>query len=381
MAFSYEYALDAMTAFRDQETEIFFEDMTHYLDEINVLGEAFIAGKIMLEEVEVDNDKTGRSTLGMIIDFIKRVIAKFIDTAKNLFKSNEKWFADNVHKFDAIPDNKYAALNLTILPYWKVSDYKVIAPRIKSNDNRLGTTFKDTNDIENAMYPDLMKNTVSNNIVEGAKISYRGGTNNLESVKGDSVKGVVKGMIQYCNGYVNTANKIKESIEEIQKEVEASQEELDKAMENYSIAEGVPLLESVFATMPWINKEGEAFYITEDTAGTNGGVTNNNNSNTQNNNNTNGTDNNQNANTDKPNPTSKAPEGNGVAQKVDDNEAAKNEKNKMIAGKTAVKQYYQIYLKVATAMMTIAEERYLAYLRTLRSVLSATTGTEVKEKK
>lgn len=378
MSFSYEYALDAMSAFRDQETEIFFEDMTHYLDEINILGEAFIAGKIMLEDVEVDNDKTGRGTLGMIIDFIKRVIAKFIDTAKNLFKSNSKWFADNVHKFDAIPDNKYEALNLTILPYWKVTDYKVIAPRIKSNDNRLGTNFKDTNAIEMAMYPELMKNTVSNNIVEGAKISYRGGTNNLESVKGNSVKGVVKGMIQYCNGYVNTANKIKESIEEIQKEVESSQEEIDKAMENYSIAEGVPLLESVFATMPWINKEGEVFYITEAISNGNGNVTN---GNGNNQNNGNGSNNNQNTNNVNSKPTSKAPEGNGVAKKVDDNEVAKNEKNKKIAGKTAVKQYYQIYLKVATAMMTIAEERYLAYLRTLRSVLSATTGTEVKEKK
>lgn len=383
---AYEYALDANAAFREQETDIFFNDFEHYMEEINVLARGYIEGKIVLEDVEVDNDKTGRNILGQIIDFIKRMIAKFIDTAKNLFKNNSKWFSDNVHKFDAITDQKYEALTITILPYWKVNGYKVISPSIKATDNRLGKEFKDSSAIETAMYPNLVKNTVSNNLVEGAKIEYRGGTNNLESIKGGAVKNTVKEMINYCNHYVETANNIKTSIEEVQKQVEDSQDELDKAMEDFSIAEGIPIMETVYATMPWVDKNGEVFYVME--ANNRNGQKNNVNNGTVSGGNPPPPDNTQNQNPQQTNTnqngqgkaTSKPPDNNGSVQSAGQDEIDKKAKDDAISSKSAIKIYYQLYLKVATAMMTIAEERYLAYIRTLRSVLSSATSTEVKKK-
>lgn len=371
MDVAYEYALDALGAFRDQETKIFYEDMMQYLTELDVLAEAFLMGKVLLEDVKVDSSKTGKGTLGSIIDFIRRIIAKFIDTAKNLFKTNEQWFSDNVHKFDRIDGKVYESMKITLVPYWNVSNYTMPNPKIQAKDPQLGVKFKDGTDIEKAMFPQLMQKTMSGNIVEGAKIYFRGGSNNLESITGSNVRTRVTGMIKYCNNYVNTANQIKEILEGISKDVETAQENLDKVMEDFSIAEGKPILETVYATMPWIDNEGKIFYVTEADDPKNGSVSTG-----------------ETKDGDKPASGSKSIEGNGTVtggtKGVEDGTDGDKEdgvKKAAISNKTAIKTYYQIYLKVATAMMTVAEERYVAYLRTLRGVLTSAGMVKTEEPK
>lgn len=381
-----EYALDAYAAIKEQNNNVYYDEFMSYMNEINILAEGFTMGKILLEDVTVDNSKTGRSTLGTIIDFIKRIIAKFIDTAKSLFQTNEKWFSANAAKFDTIDDDKYAAMKITLIPYWKANEYNLPKPSIQANDNRLGgDNMKDLKDIEKAMYPSIMKLSVSDNIVEGAKIFFRGGSNNMVIITGGDVKGRVKGMIKYCNTYVTIANNIKDRLEELQKSIEDASENLDKAMEDFSIAEGMPLMETVYASLPWVDGNGNVVYLAEARNRNNG----NGSVSTTSGNNSDGNNNNANSGDSGAAPqgngsvTTGNENGNGNGNNGNNNEMSEEDKKKKdadIGNKTAIKSFYQTQLKVGTAMMTVAEERYCAYVRTLKGVLSA-AGTTTIEKK
>jgi hypothetical protein len=351
-----EYTLDAIGSENEQNTLEYFHDFTHYIDEIDVLGEAYLKGMVMLEDVEVNGtDKDG--VLESILKFIRNIIAKFVDTAKNLFKNNTEWFQQNARKFDNIDDNVYAKLKISIIPYEKIGAYKILDPSIRSTDSRLGTdNLKDNTSIAKAMYGSILSKSVSGDVSEAAKIHYRGGSNNLQEYTGSNVKSMVMDMIKYCNNYVEVANGIKNEVDGIAKEVEDAQAELEKTVNNesFSIAEGQLLENTIFGLMPWVDKDGNVQYITE--AGENGDEK-----------------------------QSTPPTGNGSVVSADspsgaegdheqtqeEKEAAQKAKDAKVGNKNSIKIYYQIKLKVATAMMTIAEERYNAYLRTLRQILVA----------
>ena len=378
-----DYCLEAYRGMADVNTEAYYQEFMGLLTEMTLFSDAYRTGTVTLEDVEVSNDKKG--TFAKIIDFIRRIVAKFMDTAKNLFKNNQEWFEANVHKFDTIQDANYAQIKITMVPYWNAK-YDRVAPSIQPNDKRLGTDLKDSTAIEKAMYPSILKLTMSGNLTEGAKIYYRGKSNNAIAIEGAAVKDRVKKMINYCNEYVSTCNGIKEKIESVEKDIEKAQGGVDKAMESFIMVEGLPVYETVYATMPWVQNGETQYLVTEgknskkykpSTTPDSSVVSTNTNNNPEASSTSSTTNTNDDKDKDKPQTTTVQNTADGEGA----NDAAKKEKDGKVASATAVRTYYQCMLKVDTAMMTIAEERYHVYLKTLRDILAASNVKPAEDKK
>ena len=158
-------------------------------------------------------------------------------------------------------------------------------------------------------------------------------------------------------------NQIKDILERTTAEIEKSQEEMEKVNENFCWLEGKPIMETSYALMPWFTPDGKQIMLEAEQPATTGG--------------------------DNKPVSGAAPEGNGAVTSGasgtgdgKDKEIAKQKANEEhVSRHTAIKVYWQTALKVDTALMTIAEERYHAYIRTLKSVLSAVGSETVNNKK
>ena len=365
--------------------ENYYRDFNQYINEIEVLGEAYHRGMIMMEEVKIDdNEKSGeeRGIFQKIIDFIKNMVNAFVNKAKNLFRNNQEWFAANKHKFDELTPDAYAKLSITIVPYEKRAKlgaeylFFEVEHDKKPNDPKLGEKeMKDITAVAKYLYPTLTRLSMSGDLTEGAKIWYRGGSNNLVKYTGDSVKPLVEIMLNYCDGYVAGVNKVKDKIDAITKDMEKQQDALsnvqskevepattegekgtaNKESASYSIAEGDMIEETVFGLFPWIDSDGNANFIAREAEEV-----------VQ-----------QPAKSDKP---GDKPGDAPAAPKV---EKYKNqeEKDKAVANQTGAVNYERCRSKVAAAWLTIVEERYVRYVRTLVDVLNAAQVTNKKEPK
>ena len=362
-----DYSIDLFEAIREHNDMIFFDEFFQCMEELDVLTQAKKENRIVLEDVQEVKDDNNKGVFGKIIDFIRRMINKFMETAKNLFTDNKKWFDENAHRFDNIKDDALNKMKITIIPYWKAT-YSYIRPSLKETDTKIWESFKEGDKLEKAMYPGIMKLSTSSNISEGAKIYYRGGSNTLVAISGNDIRPRISEMLAYCKNYNETVNHIKEVMEKTAEEIERSQTEIDKVRENFCYLEGLPIMETDYSIIPWYDSKGNILVLEG-----NGNVSNNN------------------ANKDKDGkekPAGAVPTGNGTVQSGDGNNSQNsNDKNKEDDAKkkanedhvnkhTALKNYWNTVLKVDTAMMTIAEERYHAYVRTLRSILSS-VGHEV----
>jgi hypothetical protein len=228
------------------------------------------------------------------------------------------------------------------------------------------------------MYPELVKLTVSGKVAEGAKIYFRGGSNNVVEMSGNNVKATVTNMINYCRDYAGVCDGIRQQVERVEKDIEKAEADAEKVAnsnasdyktdnsaktttkENYILCENAVLENSTIAYVPFINTgsivtEAEQPNKTDKPTDTKPADTN-------------GTVSVAGDNKD-------AGQNNGEQKNVTPSKAQLDAKDKKYSNASAVKSYYQVQLQVATAMMTIAEERHNAYMRTLRDVLSAGLNT------
>ena len=358
-----DYVADITDAITEQQGEAFFETFNNCYQELEILPKAYLENKVVVEEVEVKS--SGKGIFSTIIEWIRRILNKFSEMAKSLFENNKEWFQENSHRFDKISDNAYANIKVTIIPYWKAS-YTLVQPALQDNDQRLGKdNAKTDEEIGKLMYPKFKGLSMSGDIIEGGKIWYRGGSNNLVSLSGSDVKNKVKEMLDYCNNYVSRSNNIKEELEKNVAGLEKADTELQKVRENtlFCYLEGRPVTETVYGGMYWENAAGETFLLEakeEDKAKdpkkgkkgsgksdkppeNNGGVQSTN--------------------------ASTAPANETEEQKKLREEKEKKEKDAAIGGKEAIKKYWQIKIKADATLLTVAEERYHAYVRTLRGIL------------
>ena len=373
------YCEDLSIALEDEMFEAYRQDFFRCMDEVEYLAEGYARGFIAMEDVTIDNDKNKTGTFQSVLDFIKRVIAKFMDACKRIVQSDSKWFDANVHQFDKIPDSVYGSMKITCVPYWKMSKYTLPNLTMGSNDSKLGSDgYKTAEDLGKKMYPELVKLTVSGKVAEGAKIYFRGGSNNVVEMSGNNVKATVTNMINYCRDYAGVCDGIRQQVERVEKDIEKAEADAEKVAnsnasdyktdnsaktttkENYILCENAVLENSTIAYVPFINTGS---IVTEAD---------------------------QPNKTDKPTDTKPADtngtvsvagdnkdagQNNGEQKNVTPSKAQLDAKDKKYSNASAVKSYYQVQLQVATAMMTIAEERHNAYMRTLRDVLSAGLNT------
>lgn len=361
------YAAMEETTWDMHAYEVYYEHFNQYMNEIDVLGEAYHRGMIMMEDVEIaDKGENGedRGIFQTIIDFIKKMINTFIDKAKNLFKNNKAWFDANDYKFDELSEDAYGKLNITIIDYAKRGAYKMPNSSMKDDNPNLGKKgYQSLEELGPKVFPELTRLSGSGNLVEGAKIYFRGGTNKLVKFTGGSVKPLCDQMRSYCNKYNDVADGIRKEIEKITKSLEAAQDSAAKeASASYSIAEGEVIEETVFNLFPWIDENGNPRIIAREAeAGKTEGES-----------------------TAAPKASvsaeGEAPKGeNGKEPTEEEKKKAQEEKDAAKATKNAKVMYWRVQSKVAAAMLTIAEERYAQYIKTLHDVLSAAKVTNKKE--
>ena len=191
-------------------------------------------------------------------------------------------------------------------------------------------------------------------------------------------------MLKFCNTYAETANKVRDVGDAITKDLEKAEKDYQEALNEsalMSIAEGIPVAETLFASMPWI-RNGEEFVMegNEGSSETGRGVL---------------------AKPKGPEPVGVDGVGgsnpNGEVQRLDpktgeaekkpsemteaEKKEAEEKKKAKVKGKGRIKLYYQTQVKVYTAMMTITEEKYYAYLRTLRQIHTAIKGMSSESSK
>lgn len=369
-----DYTLRAMEAMHEIEISEWDAYYEEYISEINIMAEAYRRGCVLMEDVEI-KEKTGpdakESVFKKIIEFIRTIIAKFMDKASNLFNSNQEWFDKYSSKLESVPEDAYDNIRITMLEYEKYSKYDIPTPSAdKPDDARYhAETVKTLEDVAKLMYPSICRLSTTKDITEGTKIYFRGGSNKVKTYSDKaSVKDMVTKMSEWCKDYNETCQHIKDQIDALTTEMEKADKAYEASKESstsYLLGEDALVENTVFAWLPWIDSKNKPQFLilTEADEKPAGGK----------------------GNGDSVQGTVGAANANDSTVKADDTDAAKKakeeeDKKKAEEAKKAkeantkklliIKYFYQVKVKVATAMLTIAEERFVNYIKTLRNVVA-----------
>lgn len=373
-----DYVMESTEKIHEIERSEYIKCFDKYIDEINVLAEGYNKGFILMEDVEVKEKNTpdakGDSIFKKIIEFIRTLIAKFMDKAKNLFNSNKEWFEKYSHKLDEVTADTYNNIKISLVDYEKNSDYSKLPGLAISETNirKLETDIKDLKkrnleEVSKRVFPSLCKLSMTKDLAEGTKIYFRGGSNKVVvKNSGADVKSMVEAMVKYCSNYTEEVDKIDTLSEKYTKLMEDADQKYESSKESsssYSLGEDALLENTAFAWLPWIDKNGNPnFVIYEADAKPE--------------------DKNKDA-SGNPDPSKQAGASSDDTTKANDSvaggdkdkkkeltEEEKKQKEVNTSNLLLVKLYYQAIVKVLSAMMTIAEERYVAYIKTLRDVVA-----------
>ena len=372
-----DYTLRAMEAMHEIEISEWDAYYEEYISEINIMAEAYRRGCVLMEDVEI-KEKTGpdakESVFKKIIEFIRTIIAKFMDKASNLFNSNKEWFDKYSHKLENVPDDAYDNIRITMMEYDKYSKYDIPAPSAdKPEDARYhAETVKSLEDVAKLMYPGICRLSATKDITEGTKIYFRGGSNKVKTYSDKaSVKDMVTKMSEWCKDYNETCQHIKDQIDALTTEMEKADTAYEASKESstsYLLGEDALVEDTGFAWLPWIDSKNNPQFlvITEAKKKTEQPKP-------------------ADKEKDKPKETVGAAAADASSVKPGDSDAAKKAKEEEDAKKAEeakkakeantkklliIKYFYQVKVKVATAMLTIAEERFVNYIKTLRNVVA-----------
>ena len=339
-----------------------------YLEELDVLSTAIVTKVITVEDVKISdkikntaksinnsNIVTGiKDFIRKIIGFLTNMVNKFIDAVKKLTSYNESWFNKNSYKLDNIPKNVINNMEIALIPYWK-EEKRLTTANIPcaslieaSRKLRTNSALNTEDAIYQTFAPKLFQLN-QRDVTGGAKTYFRGGTDTFESVRGSQCKKVIQSMRNYCSNYKTIGNIAKRDIDNIKKELQSLERETSEIQARESLMPFM-LLENAFLD----NTE----FVTMEICGTSGnrlslemlGVA----TKSEPNNNDSG---------DK----QQAPQRNDEEQKrfeaKKSNDLGINSREKLLV---------RMNIKIATAKLTIMEECYNSYIKTLRSIVSAT---------
>ena len=405
----HDYVYEAESFMNDTSFDDFFTVFESQYIELSVLTEAYLTGRmvIMEDKTEVsiskkDGDGNKKKRYQRIWEFLKKLVNAFIEKATNLFTSNAEWFKENGDRFNKITDNQYQQLKVTIYDYKFNNINPAEYNKVTVNGRLTGedayedkkNQFKTKDDMKKFMFKGIETESMDKDIINGFKNHWRG-TTKTTTFTGMAIKGQVTKMLGFCQDYKSKAGKIKEAQDELQEEIDkassihsdAAQAEANAptatvtqsadANKNntkptgeatfMSELDGVPIVESVIGGIPWYahgeNCTSDVIIAMEADS--------------------NDTEKQNSTATDDVN-KSKA----GTADSANGNVGFKGEKKpgepppankKEASGLTAKAQrqmwYIQLKMIPITTAMTILEEIYVTYIKTLRDILVAAEST------
>lgn len=163
---------------------------------------------ILLEEVGTQTNAKTESLWERIKSFFQRLINVFKGKAKSLFESNKEWMDNNFNKLDKI---NYADLKISALPYWEMPMEKMrdVASAVETKIRSAATNpkSKETYSDMNKLKSELLSNYLDENgdLTIGLKNTYRCGQPKGPikpvALEGPNLERLVKEFKNYCYNY------------------------------------------------------------------------------------------------------------------------------------------------------------------------------------
>ena len=308
-----------------------------------------------------------KRVIGNLIKYVRNIIASFINKVDDLLNTNEDWISKNAYKVDGISSEFWSQCDVTLYPYDFKNQYggnnvfseNVYAQAIEPISNskisqQVLAGFSNKEEMYKTVAPKIFKIN-PDDFTAACKYYYRGGKN-LIGATGDDAKKLCQRGIKYANNYKALSNKIKTDLNKYRGDVEKFERESEQrsnqegAVESFLFPslEFYSVLEDRYIRYDEVEIANEAIedkvvpptklaQSKERSGMTNGTVT---------------MDEKKNGEDNTENTPSQPTQSSQASQQF-----------------TRLLEYYRTVLTVQTARMTIAEEAYNAYIRTIKTVV------------
>ena len=379
-----------LTEYGQMELENAFIDLNNFMTDL--VAELEIRN-IVTEDVTVRdiNKGTKKATnlkdrikriIGNIIKFIKKIINLFLDKVEDLMSNNDAWITENEHKLTAITNDFWNACEITSYPYnfdnsqWGGSNKfteDVYAQVVEVNTNSkvsklLNSGWESDDDFYNVVAKTIHKINAED-FTAGCKTYYRGSTS-LEAYNGTAAKRFCYHAIKYAKSYKNLANKLTSDLNKYKGMVETWERNSNKLVQQNGAVESFKFIMDIFdepgfysvieeRMVPYADlevvQEIDATSLVPDTklgqsatrsktnvdavknAGKSGTVT-----------------------------MDEKPNGEPNTKNEPSNPSKSNTNSKLFTNHS---KYFNTVLQAYTARMTIAEEAYHSYMRTVKTIV------------
>lgn len=308
---------------------------------------------IVVNEAVQDPQKK-KNIFTRIIEFIKRIFRAFTEKAKSLFNTNKKWLEENAPKLKKL---NYDGLELTIVPFWlfnvnkakEIDNISANVFRKLRNDPSEAEKYKDLDDMKQKLFNKFSDE--NGDLTNGLKNLFR--TGNPKTVKPVTLKNkelknkVINEFIPYCMNYLSGPKFVSDQIKKMENEIKLVENIMDKK----SINESYCLIEDCYFSETELVYCGN-YIVTEAE--------------------------NQSTEQNKPNQQTTNQNNNPSPTKVEVKDYGdkyaikrKNEYEKFNSKQlTAIKNLLQIQQTIIAAAMTVMEEKYTVYMKSMKQILS-----------
>ena len=313
-----------------------------------------------------------KKVVGNLLKYIRNIIAFFVNKVDDLMNNNEEWISKNAYKLDGISSEFWSQCDITLYPYDFKNQYggnnvfteDVYAQAIEPNTNtqvtkQITAGFNSKDEFYKTVAPKIYKINPED-FTAACKTYYRGGKNLIGATGNDAEKICIHGL-KYANNYKALSNKIKSDLNKYRGIVEKFQRDSEQRSKQEGSVESAlfpslefySVLEDRYIRYDEIEIANEAITLNPvkalkdrtqreydkqvGSSQSNGTVTMDEKKN--------GEDNTEN--------TPSQPSQTSQASQIF----------------TRMLEYYRAVLTVQTARMTIAEEAYNAYMRTIKTVV------------
>ena len=349
----YNYTLDVLKhnlSITKEFNESIFDRMENESEYIMKILENY---QLVTEaDQSINNTNQQTSIFEKISEFFKRLFGIFSEKTKAVFDSNKQWMNDNFNKLDKID---YTKLKIQMIPFWNMTlnrlktdsaNIQKTMEKIMSNKNSL-EKYRDLNTIKKDIYGEYLDN--NGDLTNGLKNYYRTGnakeSNTTIALEGATLKDKINEFKTYCFNYnKDIVPFVKALMDSSQKEIQ----QIEKVIRSRPISENFCLVEN-------------ALYVNTDIAQISGFIL-------------------LEADQQKPDDTKTKPTDVKLVNKADDTQNKDDEANTKYNGMSTntlifLKNNMQISQLSVSALMTVLEERFRAYMNALRVIINESKQT------
>lgn len=348
-----------------ESSRLFNEEIFNVMEQESDFMQASLESMIVVTEA-LDNAKAKvKDFFQAIIDFINKIVTTFIANVKKLFGNQKQWMADN---FPKLQDLNYVGLEVSMVPLWLVDVNKMqstarqILQKVSSvsMDKNAADKNKTMDDVKKNIFNDYLDE--NGDLAGGLKNFYRVGKSQgpLKAVVlkdndlGQKINSIFK---TYCNNY---QSQMVSFINQISTQTKNQLNMINNSLKRAQLKESYSLLEETDFANTELAYCKDFALLEADTTQNN---TQNNNQQTQQGNTNTNNNANKSASATKVETTDLGNKSNSEQQTQYDSQSS--------AQLILAKNIASVAQLSVTALMTVSEEKFNAYLAAIRQVIAA----------